>query len=86
MIHIEVVGQNTPLSRALADAAIQAAEGLGVSADVGLVDSPGQVAQYDRLTCAPALLIDGAVVCTGSLASPEQIQDMIVWRHPHLGR
>ena len=84
MIHIEVVGQNSSTSRALAEAATEAAVELGIQANVCLVDNPGEMAQYHRIASTPALLIDGAVVCTGSIASADQIQDMIVWRHPQL--
>ena len=86
MIHIDVVGRKDVVCEALAAAACRAAEGLGVVADVSVVDNPRGMAQYERLTSQPALLIDGRIVCTGSLASPEQIQDMIVWRHPQLGK
>jgi len=84
MIHIEVVGQNSSISRALAEAATEATVEMGVRADVCLVDNPAEIAQYYRIACTPALLIDGTVVCTGSIASANQIQDMIVWRHPQL--
>ncbi|MFQ6048125.1 MAG: thioredoxin family protein, partial [Phycisphaerae bacterium] len=83
MIHIEILADESPVTQALAEAAAEAARRLGVAADVALINDP-LVSSQHRAAVRPALLIDGAIVCTGSLASPEQIQDLILWRHPQL--
>ena len=83
MIHLEVVGEDSPHTKLVAESAKSAVSRLGVQADVQLANERDQIAQY-RTVVGPGLFIDGVLVSTGSLLSAEDVAELIRWRHPEL--
>lgn len=83
MIHLEIVGEDSPHTKLVAESAKSAVSQLGLHADVQLANDHDQIAQY-RTVVGPGLFIDGVLVSTGSLLSSDDVCQLIRWRHPEL--
>lgn len=83
MIHVEIVGDDGPDTRLLAESAQKAVSRLGVRGDVRVACDRSQQAQY-RTVAGPGMFIDGVLCSTGSLLDCEDVCQLIRWRHPEL--
>ncbi|MGB9626383.1 MAG: thioredoxin family protein [Phycisphaerae bacterium] len=84
MIHVEIVGEDGPDTRLLAESAKAAVNRLGVRADVCLACDRCHIDQY-RTLAGPGMFIDGVLCSTGSLLDSDDVCELIRWRHPELG-
>ena len=83
MIHLEIVGEDSPHTKLVAESAKTAVDRMGVHADIQLANQRNQIDQY-RTVVGPGLFIDGVLVSTGSLLSSDDVCQLIQWRHPEL--
>jgi len=85
MIHLEIVGEDSPHTKLVAESAKTAVAQMGVHADIQLANERNQIDQY-RTVVGPGLFIDGGLVSTGSLLSSDDVCQLIRWRHPELNQ
>lgn len=83
MIHVEIVGEDRPDTRLLTQSAKEAVARMGIRGHVSVSSDHEQIAQHASIV-GPGVFIDGVLVSTGSLLAPEDICDLIRWRHPEL--
>lgn len=83
MIHVEIVGEDGPDTRLLAESAKSAVTRMGVRGDVCVACERCQIAQY-RTVAGPGMFIDGVLCSTGSLLDCDDVCQLIRWRHPEL--
>jgi small redox-active disulfide protein 2 len=73
---IKVLGTGCPKCEALAQNAQTAADQLGIEYDLEKVKDINQIMKFGVMS-TPALVVDGTVVSTGKMLSPEQISDLL---------
>ncbi len=76
MKDIKVLGTGCPKCEALAQNAQTAADQLGIEYDLEKVKDINQIMKFGVMS-TPALVVDGTVVSTGKMLSPEQISDLL---------
>jgi small redox-active disulfide protein 2 len=69
---IEVLGTGCTKCNKLYEATKEAVQRSGVSAEITKVDDLAQIMKY-RVLVTPALVVDGKVVVSGKVPSPEEI-------------
>lgn len=73
---IQILGSGCPKCKALAANAEKAVKELGIEAEIGKVTDIKEIMAFGVMM-TPALVIDGKVVSSGHLLSPEQIKKLI---------
>ncbi len=76
MKDIKILGTGCPKCEALAQNAQTAADQLGIEYDLEKVKDINQIMKFGVMS-TPALVVDGKVVSTGKMLSPEQITDLL---------
>ncbi len=76
MKKIEILGTGCPRCQKLADNATRAAEQLGVEFTVEKVTKIDEIVAHGVLS-TPALVIDGKIVVSGRVATPEEIVGLL---------
>jgi len=83
MIHVEILGEDSPQTRVMTEAAWSAVQRMGIDATVVQVSDRQILAQYPNV-CGAGICVDGVVVSTGPHVRPEDIENLLRWRHPGL--
>jgi hypothetical protein len=80
-MHLEVVGTNRAEIHQLSVMTRKALRGKGLTCEVREVTRPEDVAQHPSLP-GPGIFIDGVLACSSRSIRPEDIVNMVRWRHP----
>ena len=83
MIHVEILGDDSPQTRVMTEAAWSAVEHMGISATVVQVSDRKMLDQYPAIN-GGGICVDGVVVNTGPHVRPDDIENVLRWRHPGL--
>ncbi|MFG0252972.1 MAG: thioredoxin family protein [Phycisphaerales bacterium JB038] len=76
MKSIKILGTGCPKCEALAQNAQTAVDQLGIEYDLEKVKDINDIMKFGVMS-TPALVVDGKVVSTGKMLSPEQISDLL---------
>lgn len=75
MKKVQVLGTGCPKCQQTAENAKAAAQSVGIEIELEKIDKPLEIAQYGVMF-TPALAIDGKVMVSGRVPTPEEI---VVW-------
>ena len=73
MKKVQVLGSGCPRCQQVAANAAEAAEAIGVEADIEKVSRPADIAKFGVMF-TPGLAVEGEVVCAGRVPSVEEIK------------
>lgn len=75
-MRIEILGKGCEKCRRLAANAEEAAQSLGIQAEIVKVTDPAEIARYGPVM-TPALVVDGKIVSLGKALSPRAVADLL---------
>ena len=73
---IEILGMGCPKCKKLTENAKKAVEELGVKADIEKVEDMDKIVSYGVMM-TPALALDGKVMCSGKIATVDEIKKWV---------
>jgi small redox-active disulfide protein 2 len=76
MVKIQILGTGCPKCKKLAEAAEEAARGMGIAYEIEKVTEIDKILEFGVMS-TPGLVIDGKVVLVGKVATPEDIRKLL---------
>lgn len=75
-MRVEILGMGCPKCKKLLENSQKAVEEVGVKADIVKVEDMDKIVAYGVMM-TPSLVLDGKIMCSGKIASVEEIKNWI---------